>query len=706
MKSSARCVRPSTVFGLALILMAAARSQTPGTALVRHAPQLGGTLEGSVQQMLAESTALPGGTVVTGDLLVPGTPAVRLNGRPHYLGTIDGPGAPTPTSHTITLNGGAALRHVIRRTEPRMLAAVALPPPPPGSRAVKITAPLPTPVNFATLRDLELAGRAGALAVPAGAYGEFVAEGNSAFILGVPGATQPAHYAFQQLALKGDKALMIAGPVIVTVGEVEAAGTIGRADHPEWLTLRIAKGGLSLQGNDLAHAFVEAPAGTVSLAGHARLVGGVMCDRLVMNGNAVLRLVETAGPNQPPLVTLASPAEGTLFTAPASILLAAVASDSDGTVDRVEFFQGATKLGESVRVPFEVRWSGVPPGAYALSARAVDNRGATTTSTPRQVVVQVGLPYFTSFEAADGYTVGGLAGQVGWSTTGVVSVAEAPAFRGTRALSVGGAVGGGEATHGFPSYAGESVALVDFWARPAAASGPEAGSFVRTDASRVALAGSGGVGELYVFDGDGVGAGRWQATGSKVTLGSDLRPATWLRVTVREDFATHRWDLYVNGSMIAAGLGFADGTANRLARITLAGGQGREGGFDDLYAGFEHPLFADVDRDGLDDAWEIQNGLSLTANDRAGDADGDGLSNLREFQLGLRANAADSDGDGLPDAWEVRYGLNPLAPDANTDPDGDGVSNLREYQLGRNPTKGALPDPTGVVNLRLFSPLP
>jgi hypothetical protein len=48
----------------------------------------------------------------------------------------------------------------------------------------------------------------------------------------------------------------------------------------------------------------------------------------------------------------------------------------------------------------------------------------------------------------------------------------------------------------------------------------------------------------------------------------------------------------------------------------------------------------------------------------------------------------DEDLDGLPDAWEMQYFGGTWQNGAGGDDDQDGLSNLREYQLGSNPTNG------------------
>jgi|GEM_PF-1178544 len=92
-------------------------------------------------------------------------------------------------------------------------------------------------------------------------------------------------------------------------------------------------------------------------------------------------------PNQPPTVSITSPANNAAFTAVATIPISANATDSDGVINKVEFFQGTTKLGEDTQAPFTFNWTSVSAGAYVITARATDNAGATTTSSAVNITV-------------------------------------------------------------------------------------------------------------------------------------------------------------------------------------------------------------------------------------------------------------------------------------------------------------------------------
>lgn len=103
-------------------------------------------------------------------------------------------------------------------------------------------------------------------------------------------------------------------------------------------------------------------------------------------GRGIFR-AQVAGGNPPPIVAITSPLDGATFTAPANITINATASDSNGTVTKVDFFQGSTLIGTDTTSPYSIAWSSVAAGSYMLTARATDNGNATTTSSPINITV-------------------------------------------------------------------------------------------------------------------------------------------------------------------------------------------------------------------------------------------------------------------------------------------------------------------------------
>ena len=115
-------------------------------------------------------------------------------------------------------------------------------------------------------------------------------------------------------------------------------------------------------------------------------LSAVATDERGITGSTTLPIV-VKGPNAAPFVTMTSPAAGTSYVAPATIALAAAAGDSDGAVARVDFLRDGIVVGSTNVAPFAMTLPGVAAGVYAFAARATDDRGGVTTSSPVGVVV-------------------------------------------------------------------------------------------------------------------------------------------------------------------------------------------------------------------------------------------------------------------------------------------------------------------------------
>jgi chitinase len=85
--------------------------------------------------------------------------------------------------------------------------------------------------------------------------------------------------------------------------------------------------------------------------------------------------------NTPPSVSITYPTDGAVFAWKPTITVTATATDPDGNVTKVEFFNGTTLLGQDATAPYSYTWRNVSQGTHVLTARATDNAGAVTTSS-------------------------------------------------------------------------------------------------------------------------------------------------------------------------------------------------------------------------------------------------------------------------------------------------------------------------------------
>jgi photosystem II stability/assembly factor-like uncharacterized protein len=91
--------------------------------------------------------------------------------------------------------------------------------------------------------------------------------------------------------------------------------------------------------------------------------------------------------NQPPSVALSAPAAGTTFPPGTPITIEAQATDPEGPVVRVDFFDGSLQVGSSTQLPFKIIWNGAAEGFHSLVAVATDIGGASGTSLPISIFV-------------------------------------------------------------------------------------------------------------------------------------------------------------------------------------------------------------------------------------------------------------------------------------------------------------------------------
>ena len=95
-----------------------------------------------------------------------------------------------------------------------------------------------------------------------------------------------------------------------------------------------------------------------------------------------------AGANVPPSILITSPLEGTKYTPGDNVSVTATASDSDGTVSQVEFFDGATSIGIDTSSPYTAILTNIIEGNHIIKAVATDDQ-ETTAETQVEISASV-----------------------------------------------------------------------------------------------------------------------------------------------------------------------------------------------------------------------------------------------------------------------------------------------------------------------------
>jgi len=171
-----------------------------------------------------------------------------------------------------------------------------------------------------------------------------------------------------------------------TVGGSTAAAA-GSGSAPVWLKIVRAGSKLTSYRSTNGSTWTTAWSTTLSMTGtiYVGLAATSHVTSTTITATFTNASVTGGSTNNPPTVSIS--AGGTSFTAPASFVLTATAADSDGSIARVELYQGSTSLKSDTTTPYSVAVSSLAVGSYSFKAIAYDNKGASTTSSTITVTV-------------------------------------------------------------------------------------------------------------------------------------------------------------------------------------------------------------------------------------------------------------------------------------------------------------------------------
>jgi len=89
-----------------------------------------------------------------------------------------------------------------------------------------------------------------------------------------------------------------------------------------------------------------------------------------------------------PIVNITSPTNNANITSKTNVTIAASASDADGKITKVEFYNGNTLLSTVTTAPYQYIWQNIVAGNYTFTAKAYDDSSASAVSSVVNVIVK------------------------------------------------------------------------------------------------------------------------------------------------------------------------------------------------------------------------------------------------------------------------------------------------------------------------------
>lgn len=170
-------------------------------------------------------------------------------------------------------------------------------------------------------------------------------------------------------APSSNSSLMAPANITITTTPADQDGTISKV---EFYNGTVLLG--TVTSAPFNYSWANVAAGTYTIAAKAY-------DNAGGTAGATVNVSVSTSVNANPIVSLSAPVNNSVYTAPAAVTIAASASDSDGSISKVEFYNGTTLLSTSASSPYTYNWSNIARGNYTITAKAYDNLGATSSAS-------------------------------------------------------------------------------------------------------------------------------------------------------------------------------------------------------------------------------------------------------------------------------------------------------------------------------------
>ncbi len=176
--------------------------------------------------------------------------------------------------------------------------------------------------------------------------------------------------------------------ISITANAADTDGTIAKVEF--------------YNGNNLLGTDTTAPysfAWSNVTVGSFNLTAKATDNKGIASVSAVVSINVVEKPNVAPSVSITSPSANAQFIQGDNISITANAADTDGTISKVEFYNGNNLLGTDTTAPYSFSWSNLSVGSFTLTAKATDNKGAVTVSSgitievkEKEIPVEIVIP--------------------------------------------------------------------------------------------------------------------------------------------------------------------------------------------------------------------------------------------------------------------------------------------------------------------------